>query len=120
MLANLLPMKTWMSSLGLVIAVASAKESGWTVGKVDIAALDKLYGNGHNRIMHKILIPSCFSVRAKASNRLSCPTNLFTYFDRTVLDARKAAVEPATVADATINQPFGNPYTKPAIVMVVL
>lgn len=106
--------------MGLVSAVARAKDSGWTVGKVEMAAFDKLYGKGHNLIIQRILMPSCLSVRARASNRLSCPTSLFTYFDNTVLDARKAAVEPATVADATMYQPFGKPYTKPAIVMVVL
>lgn len=109
-----------MNSLGLVIAVANANDSGWTVGKVEIAAFDKLYGSGHSLIIHRILMPSCFSVSANASKRLSFPTSLCTYLDNIVLLARNDAVEPATVADATMNQPYGKPYTKPAIVMVVL
>ena len=35
------PMKTCISSFGEAINVASAKDKGCTVGKVDIAALDK-------------------------------------------------------------------------------
>ena len=42
MTAMRLPMKTWMRSLGDVIAVAAANARGWTVGNVDIAALLRL------------------------------------------------------------------------------
>ena len=35
-----------------------------------------------------------------------------------VRDVRKEQREPTTVADATMNHPFGNPYTNPAIVTV--
>lgn len=73
-----LPIKTWMRSLGEVIAVAAANARGWTVGKVDMAALLKLYGRGQSLIMHRILMPSCLSVSASASNRLSLPTRRST------------------------------------------
>lgn len=36
-----------------------------------------------------------------------------------VRDAINEAEEPRTVADATMNQPFGKPYTKPEIVTAV-
>ena len=78
MTAMRLPMKTWIMSFGEVIAVAAANARGWTVGNVDIAALLKLYGNGQRRIMHRILMPSCFRVKASASNRLSFPTRRST------------------------------------------
>jgi hypothetical protein len=39
--------------------------------------------------------------------------------EKTVRDARKEKSEPATVAVETTNQPFGKPYTNPAIVTVV-
>ncbi len=42
MVASREPMKTWMRSLGLTIAVARANEKGCTVGKVDMAPFDKL------------------------------------------------------------------------------
>jgi len=71
-------MKTWIRSFGLAIAVARAKESGCTVGKVDMAAFEMLYGKGQTRIMHRIFNPSYLSVRARASNRLSFPTSLCT------------------------------------------
>jgi len=67
-------MKTWMRSFGEAMAVARAKESGCTVGNVDIAALEREYGRGQTRIMQRILRPSCLSVRARASNLLSSPT----------------------------------------------
>ena len=39
--ANLDPIKIWMSSLGVTIAVAKANMRGSTVGKVDIAPFDR-------------------------------------------------------------------------------
>ena len=102
-------MKTWIKSLGEAIRVAKAKESGWTVGKVDIAALLNEYGSGQKRIMQRILSPSCFSVNANASNRLSSPTRRCTYFERTVREARNEQRDPTTVADPTMNHPFGKP-----------
>jgi len=69
--------------------------------------------------MHRILSPSCLSVRARASKRLSAPTSRWTYFESMVREARNEARDPMTVALATMNQPFGNPYTKPATVTVV-
>jgi len=89
------------------------------VGKVDIAALLNEYGNGQNRIMHKIFSPSCFNVKARASNRLSSPTRRWTYFERMVREARNEKSEPTTVAVETMNQPFGKPYMKPDIATVV-
>ena len=89
------------------------------MGNVDIAAFDSEYGNGHNLIIHRIFKPSCFNVRARASNRLSFPTSLCTYFESTVLEATNAARDPHTVAVDATNHPFGNPYTNPAIVTVV-
>jgi len=69
-------MKTWMRSFGEAIAVANANDRGCTVGKVDIAAFESEYGRGQNRIMQRILRPSCLSVDAKARKRLSSPTSL--------------------------------------------
>ncbi len=70
--------------------------------------------------MQRILMPSCLSVKARASKRLSSPTNLWTYLERMVREAMKEANEPITVAVETMNHPLGNPYTNPAIVTVVL
>ena len=109
-------MKTWIRSFGLAINVAKANDRGWTVGNVDMAALESEYGRGQNLIMHKIFSPSCFSVKAKASKRLSPPTSRWTYFARMVRDARNEVREPMTVALHTINHPLGNPYTKPVTV----
>lgn len=69
--------------------------------------------------MHKILSPSCLSVRANASKRLSPPTSRWTYFERTVRDAMNEQRDPATVAEATMYHPWGMPYTKPVMVTAV-
>ncbi|KFX86462.1 hypothetical protein V490_09070, partial [Pseudogymnoascus sp. VKM F-3557] len=42
MAARRLPANTWMSSLGVAIAVAAVKASGCTVGSVDMAPLEML------------------------------------------------------------------------------
>ena len=69
--------------------------------------------------MQRIFRPSCLSVNARASNRLSAPTSRWTYPESTVREAMKEAREPMTVAVETMNHPLGNPYTKPATVTVV-
>lgn len=84
-----------------------------------MAPLEREYGRGQNLIMHKIFNPSCFSVKAKASKRLSPPTSRWTYFDSIVRHARKEVREPRTVAEETTNHPLGNPYTKPVTVTAV-
>lgn len=102
--ASLEPMKIAMSSLGVAAAVATANISGCTVGNVDIAPLEMLYGSGHSRIMTKSLRPSCCKTRESASNRRSFATIRLTKLESSVRETTKEHVDPTTVAEATIGQ----------------
>ncbi len=102
--ANRVPMKIGMISLGVAAAVAIANMRGVTVGKVEIAPLDKEYGRGHSRIMMSSFTPSCFSTEAKASKRLSWATSRCTNPEKIVRDVMNEHVDPATVAVAIISQ----------------
>ena len=121
-------------SFGETRAVARAKLPQCTVGKVAMAPLESEWGSGHIRIMMSSFRPSCLRVRARAAKRLSFATRRWTIDFRRERESRKDAVLPAMVAEAAMNQlgeckftvelevvregayPFGNPYTKPAIV----
>ena len=80
-----------------------------------MAPLLKLYGSGHSRIIINSLIPSCFSTRLSAANRLLRSASRLTYLRSTVLLTMKLAVDPTIVAEATINHPY-IPHTNPATV----
>lgn len=54
--------------------------------------------------MHKSLRPSCFRTRERAVNRASVSTSLWTNLESIVLETIKEQKEPATVADAAMNQ----------------
>jgi len=75
-----------------------------TVGKVAIAPFEIEYGKGHSLIMTSNFRPSCLSVSAKAVKRRSLATIRVTQADKIWREARKEAVEPRMVADATMNQ----------------
>ena len=104
MAASFDPMKMAIRSLGVAAAVARANINGCTVGKVDIAPLEMLYGSGHSRIMTRSLSPSCFKTRDSASKRRSCATMRLTNFESRVRETMKEQVDPTMVADATMGQ----------------
>lgn len=104
MTASLEPMNIAINSLGVAAAVAIANIRGCTVGKVEIAPLEILYGNGHSLIMTKSLRPSCSKTRDKASNLRSFATMLLTKLESSVRETMKEHVDPTTVADATMGQ----------------
>lgn len=112
-------MKTWTRSLGLDIAVATAKDHGETLGTVAKNPLLKLNGRGQRRMPAKQSKPSLLKTCAKATKRLSLPTHLSTQLPNTERLAAKAAKLPATAAVAARGQPPGKPATKPATVAAV-
>lgn len=79
---------------------------GCTVGMSEMAPLEMEYGRGHNRIIMRSLIPSCFKVRAIDAKRGSPWTRPWTSERRTVRETMNEAVLPMMVADATINHLF--------------
>lgn len=97
-------MNTAISSLGVAAAVAIANIKGSTVGKVDIAPFEMLYGRGHSRIIIKSLRPSCFKTSDSASNLRSFATKPLTKLENNVRETMKEHVDPTTVADATMGQ----------------
>lgn len=101
---NLAPTNTWSNSFGETIAVDRANDASDTVGIVLIAPLDSEYGNGHNRIMIKSLMPSCLSVSARAAKRGSRFIRRETNPDKRYRETRNEQELPTTVAEATINQ----------------
>lgn len=109
-------MKICSISLGLTMVVARAKEAQCTVGNVAMAPFEREYGNGHSLIIIRSLRPSCFSVSANAAKRLSFAIRRWTTFFRRLRERINETVLPTMVALAAMNQPFGKPYTKPAIV----
>ncbi|KAI6875864.1 hypothetical protein KC323_g73 [Hortaea werneckii] len=112
---NLLPTKICRSNFGDAIAVASAKFCHVTVGMVEIAPFEKLYGKGQSRIITSSFNPSCFKTKLKAANRLFCSAIRETYPFSSVLLTIKLHVEPTIVAEARMNHPF-IPNTNPPIV----
>ena len=98
------PTKIAMNSFGVAAAVARANINGFTVGKVEMAPFEMLYGSGHRRIMNSSFRPSCFSTSDRASNRLSFATSRCTKFDSRVRETTNEQTDPATVAEATIGQ----------------
>lgn len=98
------PTKMAIKSFGVAAAVAIANIKGCTVGKVDIAPFEILYGSGQSLIITRSLRPSCLRTRDNASNLLSCATMRLTKFESSVLETIKEQVEPTTVAEATIGQ----------------
>ena len=98
------PTKIAMNSFGVAAAVASANINGFTVGKVEMAPFEMLYGSGHRRIMNRSFRPSCLSTSDRASNRLSFATIRCTKFDSRVRETTNEQIDPATVAEATIGQ----------------
>ena len=102
--ASLDPTKIAISNFGVAAAVAKANIIGFTVGKVEIAPFEMLYGSGHRRIMNSSFRPSCLSTSDRASNRLSFATSRCTKFDSRVRETTNEQTDPATVAEATIGQ----------------
>ena len=102
MTASLEPIKMAINSFGVAAVVARAKTNGCTVGNVDIAPLEMLYGNGQSLIMTRSFRPSCFKTRERASNLLSFATSRFTKLERSVRETMKEHVDPTIVAEATI------------------
>lgn len=104
MTASLEPINIAINNFGVAAAVATANISGCTVGNVDMAPLEMLYGSGHSRIMTKSLSPSCFSTEESASNRRSFATIRWTKLESNVRETTKEHVDPTMVAEATIGQ----------------
>jgi len=104
MTASREPMNIAINNFGVAAVVAMANIKGCTVGKVDIAPFEMLYGSGHSLIMTKSLRPSCFKTSDSASNLRSFATILFTKLESNVRDTMKEHVDPTIVADATIGQ----------------
>jgi len=73
------------------------------VGIVEMAPFESEYGSGQSLIIIRSLMPSCFRVKASAAKRLSFSVIRVTYDFRRVRDARKEAVLPIMVPDATIS-----------------
>lgn len=69
-----------------------------------MAPLDIEYGRGQSRIMHRSLRPSCFKTKESAANLVSDSTSLWTNLESNVLETMNEQKDPATVADAAINQ----------------
>ena len=97
-------MKMAIKSFGVAVAVAIANINGCTVGNVDIAPFEILYGSGQRRIMTRSLRPSCFKTRESASNLRSFATMRLTNVESSVRETIKEHVEPTIVADATMGQ----------------
>ena len=54
--------------------------------------------------MHSSLRPSCFKTKESAANLVSLSTSLWTNLESNVLDTTNEQKDPATVADAAMNQ----------------
>ena len=98
------PTKMAMNNFGVAAAVARANINGLTVGKVEIAPFEMLYGSGQRRIMNSSFSPSYLSTSDRASNRLSFATIRCTKFDSKVRETTNEHSDPAMVAEATIGQ----------------
>ena len=86
------------------MAVARVNDRGLTVSKVAMAPLEIEYGRGQSRIMHRSLRPSCFRTKESAVNLVSVSTSLWTNLESNVLETTNEQNDPATVADAAMNQ----------------
>lgn len=104
MTASREPINIAIRSLGVAAAVAAANTSGCTVGKVDMAPFEMLYGRGQSLIITKSFRPSCFKTRDNASYLLSFATSRLTKLERSVRETMKEHVDPTIVAEATIGQ----------------
>lgn len=102
--ASRVPMKIWIISFGVTIAVARANIEGLTVSKVEIAPLEIEYGNGQSLIIHRSLRPSCLSTKESAVNLESFSTSRWTNLESKVRETKNEHSDPTTVADATMNQ----------------
>ncbi len=98
------PMKMAINSLGVAAAVARANIKGCTVGNVEMAPFEILYGSGHSRIITRSLRPSCLRTEDNASNLRSFATMRFTKLESSVRETMKEHVDPTTVAEATMGQ----------------
>lgn len=85
------------------------KAHGETVGKVESAPLEMLYGSGQRRIMQRSLTPSCCRVRARAAKRRSVATIRCAKLRKRCREVMKAAVAPRMVAVEMMYQPVGKP-----------
>lgn len=98
------PINMAIRSLGVAAAVAAANMSGCTVGNVDMAPFEMLYGRGQSLIITKSFKPSCFKTRDSASYLLSFATSRLTKLERSVRETMNEHVDPTIVAEATIGQ----------------